>query len=223
MIIKIIHKIWYEIVRLVLLVTFYPTFRVSAEGGKNVPKKGPVMLLSNHQSFLDPMLCQIPLTRHMHHVARTTLYDNKLFGILLSTLYTIPIRRGEADVAAMKKIIRALKEGKMVCLFPEGTRTSDGRIADVKAGFSLLSRRSNAVVVPVVIEGAYYCWPRDRRFPRLGKICIKYGEGFTPEKIKELGDEEFLKVFNKKIHAMQNELRVKLKMEPFDYDHKDEQ
>ena len=105
MIIKIIHKIWYEIVRLFLLVTLYPAFRISAEGGENVPKKGAVMLLSNHQSFLDPMFCQLPLWRHMYHVARSTLYDNKLFGLLLSTLYTIPIRRGEADVAAMKKIM----------------------------------------------------------------------------------------------------------------------
>jgi 1-acyl-sn-glycerol-3-phosphate acyltransferase len=126
-------------------------------------------------------------------------------------------------VGALKKVIAALKDGKAVCLFPEGTRTRDGRIAEIKGGFSLLSRRSKAIVVPVVIEGAFECWPRDRKFPKLGKIYIKYGEGFTPEKIKELGDEEFSKVFNKRIHAMQNELRVKLKMEPFDYDYKDEQ
>lgn len=221
-VIRIIHIIWYDFVRLFLRVTFYPTFRISAEGGKNVPRKGPVMLLSNHQSFLDPILCQIPLSRHLHHVPRTTLYNNKFFGMLLATLNTIPIRRGEADVAAMKKIIATLKEGKVVCLFPEGTRTHDGRIAKVKGGFSLLSRRSKAIVIPVVIEGAYECWPRDRKFPKLGKIYIKYGEGFTPEQITEMGDEKFAEVFNERLRTMQNELRAKRGVKPFDYSNEDE-
>jgi len=158
----------------------------------------------------------------MYYVTRSTLFNNKLFGMLLSTLNTIPIRRGEADVAAMKKIITVLKEDKVVCLYPEGTRTSDGRIADIKAGFSLLSRRSKAVVVPVVIEGAYECWPREKKFPKLGRVYIKYGESFTPEQIKELGDEGFSRAFNDRLHAMQNELRLKRGVEPFDYSHKEE-
>ena len=214
------HLAWYEFVRTVLRIFFYPLFLMRAEGKENVPRKGPVMLLSNHQSFLDPMFCQLPLWRHMHHVARITLFDHKLFGMLLSTLNTIPIRRGEADVAAMKKIIAVLKEGKIVCLYPEGTRSSDGRIAEIKAGFSLLSRRSKAVVVPVVVEGAYECWPRDKKFPKLGRVYIKYGEGFTPEQIKELGDEGFSKAFNERLHTMQNELRAKRGVEPFDYSQK---
>ncbi len=123
----------------------------------------------------------------------------------------------------MKKIISVLKEGRVVCLFPEGTRTTDGRIANIKAGFSLLSRRSKAVVVPVVIEGAYQCWPRDRKFPKLGRVYMKFGKGFTPQEIEELGDEAFSKAFNERLQTMQNELRVKRGVEPFDYDSKSEQ
>lgn len=214
---KFIHLFWYEFVRSLLRLIFYPLFWMTAEGQENIPRKGPVMLLSNHQSFFDPMFCQLPTFRHMHYVTRSTLFNNKLFGMLLSTLNTIPIRRGEADVAAMKKIIEVLKQDKMVCLYPEGTRTFDGKIADIKAGFSLLSRRSKAVVVPVVIEGAYECWPRDRKLPKLGRVYIKYGKAFTPEQIKELGDEGFSKAFNERLHTMQNELRLKRGVEPFDY------
>ena len=90
-------------------------------------------------------------------------------------------------------------------------------IADVKGGFSLLSRRSQAVVVPVVIEGAFECWSRERKFPKLGRIYLKFGKGFTPDEIKELGDEAFSKAFNERLQTIQNELRIKRGVEPFDY------
>lgn len=217
MIKDIIHFIWYEIVKTFLRCTFYPAFLITAEGMKNIPRKGPVLLLCNHQSFLDPILCQMPVFRNMYFVARSTLYHNAIMSKLLPSLYTIGIRRGEADIGAMKKIIKTLKEDRIVCIFPEGTRSPDGRISDIKAGFSLLSRRSKAVVVPLVIEGAFECWPRDRKFPKLGRIYMKYGKGFTPEDIKELGDEGFSKAFNTSLHTLQSELRIKRGVEPFDY------
>ena len=217
---KIVHLIWYEFARSVLRLIFYPLFLITARGQKNVPRKGPVMLVSNHQCYFDPMFCQLPLNRHMYYVARSTLYNHKLFGMLLSTLNTIPIRRGEADVGAIKKIISVLKEGKVVCLYPEGERTLDGRIGNIKAGFSLLSRRSKAVVIPVAIEGAFECWPRHKKYPKLGRVYVKYGEGFTPQQIKELGDEGFAREFNERLHKMQNELRLKRGVEPFDYSNK---
>ena len=188
---KIVGFIWYEFVLWVLRLTFYPLFLITAEGQKNVPRKGPVMLLSNHQSYFDPMFCQLPLKRHVYHVARSTLYNNKLFGLLLSTLNTIPIRRGEADVAAIKKIIATLKEDKVVCLYPEGERTSDGRIGNIKTGFSLLSRRSKAVVIPIAIEGAYQCWPRHKKMFTPGKrIELHYGKCISAEEVKKMTDRE---------------------------------
>ena len=103
---EIIHLNWYESIRSLLRLIFFPLFWMTAEGRKNVPRKGPVILLSNHQSFFDPMFNQLPINRHMYYVARSTLFDIKGFGWLISTLNTIPIRRGEADVAAMKKNYR---------------------------------------------------------------------------------------------------------------------
>lgn len=109
----------------------------------------------------------------------------------------------------------------MVCLYPEGKRTSDGRIAEILGGFSLLSRRSKAVVVPVVIEGAFECWPRNKKFPKLARVYTKYGAPFTPQQIRELGDEGFSKALNQRLRQMQNELRVKRGVEPYDYDNND--
>jgi 1-acyl-sn-glycerol-3-phosphate acyltransferase len=212
-----LHLIWYEFVRTTLRLTLYPLFLITSEGQKNIPRKGPVLLLSSHQSFLDPFLVQMPVHRHLHYAAKSTLFDNAFSNIMLPSLNTIPIRRGEADLVAMKKIIAMLKEDKIVCLFPEGTRTPDGRISEVKAGFSLLSRRSKAVVIPVAIEGAFECWPRGRKLPKLGRIYLKYGKMFTSQEIKELGNEAFSKAFNERLQTLQNELRVKRGVEPFDY------
>ena len=211
------HLIWYEFVRSFLRVVFFPLFRISARGRKNVPRKGPVLLLSNHQSFFDPMFCQLPINRHMHYVARSNLFDIKFFGALISTFNTIPIKQGEADISAMKKIIKVLKKGAIVCLYPEGSRTSDGKIAEIKPGFGLLSRRSKASVVPVVIDGAYECWPRQNKWPRIGKVYVEYGESFSPDEIKKLGDEEFSRILNDRLRTMQNEMRVKHGKEPYNY------
>lgn len=214
---KIIHTVWYEFCRSILRLIFFPLFRISATGRKNVPRKGPVLLLSNHQSFFDPMFCQLPINRHMHYVTRSTLYDVKIFGPLMSTLNTIPIRRGEADIAAMKKIIEVLKKDQMVCLYPEGTRSSDGKIADIKPGFGLLSRRGNATIVPVTIDGAYECWPRHSKKPKIGKVYVTYGKSFSPQEIKELGADEFAKVLTARLRKMQNEMRIKHGKEQYEY------
>lgn len=176
-----------------------------------------MLLLSNHQSFFDPMFCQLPINRHMNHVARSTLYDGKFLGPLLRTLKTIPIKRGETDISAMKKIIAVLKEDEMVCIYPEGTRSSDGKIAEIKPGFGLLSRRGNATVVPVAIEGAFECWPRHNPKPKTGKVYVTYGESYSPEDIKEMGGEKFAKVITDCLRKMQNEMRIKAGKEPFDY------
>jgi 1-acyl-sn-glycerol-3-phosphate acyltransferase len=75
----------------------------------------------------------------------------------------------------MKKVVSRLKEGKGVCLFPEGTRTSDGKIATLKPGFGFLCRRGEAAVVPAVIDGAFECWPRHKKIFSPGRIVVCYG------------------------------------------------
>jgi 1-acyl-sn-glycerol-3-phosphate acyltransferase len=209
--------IWHTFVRIVLTGTICTLCRVCAYGMKNVPKDGPVLLLSNHQSFLDPIFSQSWIYRGLHFVARESLYENKIFGFLIRYLHTVPIKRGQADLAAMRTIIDRLKCGSAVCLYPEGTRTGDGRIAEIKPGFSLLSRRSGAKIVPVVIEGAFECWPRHKKFPKIAKVVVSYGKPITSERIKELGDREFAKEITAQLRRMQTELRLKLGRNPFDY------
>lgn len=209
---------WYRGGKLCFKIVLYPLYRVRAYGRENFPKKGPVLLLCNHQSFFDPILCQLPIVRTIHCVARDTLYENWFLGPMLKRIHAIPIRRGQADLASMRRIMRVLKDGGVVCLFPEGTRTSDGRILNIKAGFSLLSRKTGAKVVPVIVDGGFECWPRHKKIPSLiGKIAVSYGEPILPEDIKGLTDDEFAQIIRGRLIKLQNECRKKLKREPYDY------
>jgi 1-acyl-sn-glycerol-3-phosphate acyltransferase len=120
----------------------------------------------------------------------------------------------------MRAIIDVLKRGNAVCLYPEGGRTTTGRIDEIKPGFSLLVRRSGASVVPMVIEGLYEIWPRGQKYPRLGKrlpIGVMYGKPITAEAIKEAGEERFIREFNRTLQQMHNDLRQKMGREPIGY------
>jgi 1-acyl-sn-glycerol-3-phosphate acyltransferase len=120
---------------------------VRSYGRENIPRKGPFVLISNHQSYLDPMLCGCPIKRRVSFLARESLFRHWLFGRMIRSVGTIPVRLGEADISAMRKVIDVLKQGRGVCLFPEGTRSQDGKITPFKPGFGLLCRRGKAAVV----------------------------------------------------------------------------
>jgi len=212
-----IKWVWHRIARILCAGVVCTFYRVRAYGMKNIPKTGAVLLLCNHQSFFDPIFSQSWVLRSFHFVARDSLFRIALVGPLIRSLYTIPIRRGRADMTAMRSIIGKLKGNCAVCLYPEGTRTADGKIAEIKPGFGLLSRRGNAPVVPVVIDGAFECWPRNRKLPSFGRVVVSYGEPFSPQEVKQLGDREFARIITERLRKMQSQLRLKLGKEPLDY------
>ena len=137
---------WFRFARWCCKVLCNLFFRISVCARENVPDEGAVVLVSNHQSYLDPVFCGIYLKRPLYFLARSTLWKNRFFGRLISSVNTIPVNQGKADLSAMKKVISKLKEGWCVCLFPEGTRTRDGKITPFKAGFGLLCRRGGRLL-----------------------------------------------------------------------------
>ncbi len=214
---KRLHAIWYGMFHCTLWLLMFPLYRMKVFGRENVPNKGPVLIAANHQSFLDPIFCQIPVWRPFHFIARDTLYDHWFFGPLIRTLNTIPIRRGQSDVAAMRAVIQKLQEGHAVCIYPESTRTQDGRIADVKAGFALLARRSQATIVPTIVDGAYEAWPRNQKHPRLGRVGVLYGTPITADEVERLGDREFARQLTTELRRLQSRCRILLGKRPYDY------
>jgi 1-acyl-sn-glycerol-3-phosphate acyltransferase len=212
-----LKAVWYWLARWACRLFCMLFFHFRMYGTKNVPNNGAVILASNHQSYLDPILCGVALKRHLYYVARDSLFENKFFALLIKSVNAIPVKRGTADIAAMRSVIGKLKEGKGVCLFPEGTRTSDGRIAALKPGFGLLCRRSEATIVPVLIDGAFECWPRYKKIFSLGEITVCYGEAITPEQLKNMSDRKLAETLTNRLRQMQKNCRIRQGKKLYNY------
>ncbi|MFM7108286.1 MAG: lysophospholipid acyltransferase family protein [Planctomycetaceae bacterium] len=163
-------------------------FGVRARFAEKLPARGGLLVISSHQSHLDPLLLGLATDRRLSSMARSTLYRFKPFGFVITALDAVPIDREASALAGMKKVIERLRQGAAVILFPEGTRTGDGRLGDIKGGFSIIARRAGVPIVPVAIVGAYECWPRTRRFPRPGRVRLEFGRVITPAEVARLDD-----------------------------------
>ncbi len=212
------NDIWFRFARWWCRVFCLLFFRVRVYGKENIPAKGAFLLASNHQSFLDPLFCGTPLKRPLCFMARDTLFKNRFFGPLIASVNAIPVKRGKPDLSSIKTIIAKLKQGRGVCLFPEATRTHDGRIAQFKGGFGLLCRRGNAAVVPVLIDGAFECWPRHKKLFKPGsKITVSYAKPISADRVREMGDEEFACLLTDTLRGLQTQIRTTQGKKPYSY------
>ena len=209
---------WFWLARWMCRVFGMLLFRWRIYDIDNIPKKGPFLLISNHQSFLDPIFCGAPPKRHMCFLARDTLFKNWFFGPLITSVNAIPVKLGQPDISTMKKVIGKLKEGRGVCLFSEGTRTTDGKIQPIKPGLGLLCRRGNAGVVPFVIDGGFECWPRTKKlFSPGGTITVHYGKAISAEQAKNMGDKKLAEYLTETLRQMQTKSRIEQGKVPYDY------
>jgi 1-acyl-sn-glycerol-3-phosphate acyltransferase len=169
-------------------------------GKTNVPPTGPVMLVSNHQSHLDPVLIGVACTRQLRFLARETLFRGP-FGWLIRSLGSVPIDRDRSVVSAIKAMLKLLREGEAVLVFPEGSRSWDGQLQPMLGGFLALARRSEATIVPVTIDGAFAAMPRGTLVPRPMPIRLTFGEAISPAEISNRSDDELVALVTSRIAA----------------------
>jgi 1-acyl-sn-glycerol-3-phosphate acyltransferase len=154
-----------------------------------LPAKGGLLVLSSHQSHLDPLLLGLASDRRLSSLARSSLFHFGPFGAVIAALDAVPIDREASMVAAMRAVINRLKAGKAVTVYPEGSRTRDGQLGEFKPGFALIAKRAAVPIVPVAIVGAYECWPRTRRFPRPGRIRLEFGRVIPAAEVAALDEQ----------------------------------
>lgn len=168
---------WWAVVRKVCRVALTAAWQFRSYGQENVPRSGGVLLASNHQSVADPVLVACSLDREIHFMARKSLFEIPIFGRLIVALNSFPIVRDSGDVKGVKTAIERLKSGNALLMFPEGTRTRDGRIGPMKSGIRLVAERAAVPIVPVLIEGAYHMWPKTRALPvPYGHVDVVFGK-----------------------------------------------
>lgn len=166
----------------VLRVMFDMFFRGEVVGLENLPKSGAFLIAANHASHLDPPFigCQVP--RQMCFFARKTLWSGKVSSWWLDAVGTIPVDRdGGQDVAALKRVLRSLAEGKVMILFPEGTRSPTGELQTPKPGVGFIVCKTQVPVVPVRIFGSFRAFGKGAKAPTLGTpVTIVFGQPIPP-------------------------------------------
>ncbi|NLP00178.1 MAG: 1-acyl-sn-glycerol-3-phosphate acyltransferase [Clostridiaceae bacterium] len=189
----------YNIAKFILYLFFVIFRRVKIEGKENIPQEGPVLLFANHPSAWDMLLIAVFMKRRVHYMAKAELFKNPILGFIIRSLGAFPISRGKGDVGSVKTVFRLLEEGKIVGIFPEGTRTPKKDPNKRKAGAAMMALHSKAPVLPVGVE-----W-NNKIF---SKVRVVFGEPFLmlpKEEDKHIPREELLVLTNEilnKIYAL---------------------
>ena len=196
-------SIWYFVLQTLSWSVAPALFRVRIFGRENVPPTGGALIASNHQSFLDPVFVAVGLARPVNFMARGSLFRNALFGALIRSLNAFPVKREAVDFGAVREAVARLERGSLLMMFPEGTRSRDGRIGRLKDGFVAIAARAGAPVVPAVIEGAHRAWPRGRVLFEPRDVCVAFGRPLAPS--AATGEER--RVFSEKVQCRMKELQ----------------
>jgi len=170
--------LWYRGCRAIYRLYYWFYHRGRVLHRERLPRDGGVILAGNHVSFLDPPLYGAACRRESFFMARDTLFRHPLANWVLRSWNCVPIKRDGGDIGAMRTALRMLEEGKAVLMFPEGTRSPDGRLQEARPGIGMIVARSRAVIVPMRIFGAEKALPRGKSFPRPAKLTIVFGEPF---------------------------------------------
>ncbi|HYE01950.1 MAG TPA: lysophospholipid acyltransferase family protein [Phycisphaerales bacterium] len=184
-------------------------YRLRVTGLENVPKTGPLLVVANHQSHLDPPLIGVSFRhRNLYFMARGGLFRNRFFAWLIRNLNSIPVGEGAGEAAAIRTAIGVLRSGRALLIFPEGTRSPDGGLQPFKRGTWLLISRAQCPVLPVAIEGAFDAWPRWQRLPSLfgHRVSIAMGRVIQPGPLLEMGDQAALAAIAREIEALRRGL-----------------
>src|SRR3982751_4044772 len=150
-------------------------FRFRVYNPENVPLHGPVILASNHASFIDPPLVGSGLPRPVNYLARESLFRFPVVGAILRSWNVVPVDRDGGGATGLRAILDRLLNGGAILLFPEGTRSKDGNLQPARAGIGLTVIKSTAPVVPVRVFGTFKAYNRTHKFPRPYPIAVRYG------------------------------------------------
>ena len=163
-------------------------FRGKTIGISNLPKRGGVVVVSNHGSHLDPPILGHALGRPVAFMAKSELFKVPILSLIISACGAYPVKRGAGDREAIRNASNRLNEGWATGVFLDGTRQENGRVNDPKAGAALLAARTGSPILPVAIVNSHRAFPKGSLIPRFISIHIRVGELIQPPKTKKRED-----------------------------------
>jgi len=167
---------WYRTGRTIFWILLKIFFRLEIKGRENLPQGKGFILVSNHVSNLDPIVLGAACTQNLHFMAKEELFRNFYFGWLLHKVNAFPLRRKGADLAAIRTAIKRVNAGGALLIFPEGTRSTDGKLGPGQEGVGFLVDKLNVPVIPAFIKGTDKAMPKGSGFIRSAKISVQFGK-----------------------------------------------
>ena len=196
---------FYYIVRAFLWLLLKVFWRMEIIGIENIPESGGLIIASNHVSYLDPAVLAASLNRKIYFITKKEVFKNGFVSFILKNLNTISVDRKNTDILAFKKAINILREEKVLGIFPEGKRSSNGDLQELKLGAIRIAMKTGVPILPVGIIGTHKIYPRGIKFPILfkHKIIVKYG---APQYLNQLKSRD--KIYQKEeLNLLGNKIR----------------
>ena len=198
---------FYSIVRAIAWIILKIFWRMEIIGIENLPESGGLIIASNHVSYLDPAVLAASVNRKIYFIAKKEIFKNTFISFILKNVNAFPVDRKNIDIIAFKKAINILREEKVLGIFPEGTRSSNGELQELKLGAIKIALKTGIPILPVGISGTHEIYPRGIKFPILfkHKIIVKYGALLHFNKLKSkdiIYQKEELNLLGKKIKEL---------------------
>jgi 1-acyl-sn-glycerol-3-phosphate acyltransferase len=173
---------WYKLGRLFFLVFFKVFNGLEVSGRQYLPKGKGFILVSNHVSNLDPIVLGVACPRNVYFMAKEELFSNRFFGWVLRHVHAFPLKRKGADLSAIRTAIKKVNSGGVILIFPEGTRSTDGKLGPGHEGVGFLADKLNAPVIPAFIKGTEIALPKGSSSIRPAKISVRFGKQIPLER-----------------------------------------
>lgn len=191
----------YRIAKPIVWFVFHLIYRIEVKGVENIPKDDGALICPNHFAYSDPVLVAISSPRQIRFMAKNELFKIPVLKVILKYIGVYPVKRGEADLNAIKLTLKLLKDKNLVGLFPEGTRVKTGQLGKANPGVAMFSIKSGKVVIPTLITGTY------RPF---SKLRIEFGQpiDFSKYKKEKMTNDDYLQLSQiviKKIKELKEE------------------
>lgn len=195
------HRAWYQFWKWVLMAICKAAFRLRFEGREHEPRTGPFLVAANHASVLDPPIVGMGLRHQSAYMAKDDLFRVPILGPWLRSIGSFPVRRGTPDRSAIRRSLEVLEGGGVLVIFPEGTRSRDGRLRDPEPGAAMIALRTGVPVLPAAVVHSHRILPKGAKWPRFGQVIVRYGPPVAVPKIEGRLDHATMELWGQRIMA----------------------
>jgi len=190
---------WYGLQRIILTPLCRVLFRLRVEGREHEPRHGPFIAAFNHASAVDPLLAALSLQRRCRFMAKPEVLKIPILGPYLASVGTFAIRRGEPDRKAFRLCLQILMGGGVLVMWPEGTRSPDGRLQSAEPGAARIALRTGVPILPVAMVGSHHVLPKGGRWPKFAPVTVRFGPLIQVPRIKGPLSDKVLEAWGHRI------------------------